>query len=252
MNKLEYGTREWLDKEYERVGGDPWGLDWRPSQIERYHPMIDVVRAQPGVDRVKRVLDYGCATGTFTAMLSESLAENGAEVRGSDVAELAISRARARFPRVPFDCLSLEQAEQRFAGSLDLVTMLEVLYYPPKAERPGVLQRVRRMLRPGGMLIVSAVVAYLSLAQLRSLVSTSFRVVNSGALTLKPLSMIEKPILRAARLASRWRPWNPRTRLPRRGRAVGALARLAEKVLGEHAVSHCYVVAVADEGDRKT
>ena len=48
--------------------------------------------------------------------------------------------------------------------------MLEVLYYIPDAERAGTLGRVRRMLKPGGMVLVSSMIAarpYMSPERLR-------------------------------------------------------------------------------------
>lgn len=250
-----YGSREWLDQEYRRVGSDPWGLEWRPSQVERYHQMIDVLTAAlraraatPG-----KVLDVGCATGTFTAMLAAALGGAGggapAEVRGIDVTELAIARARARHPALAFDCLTIDDAARRFPGAVDLVTMLEVLYYVPEAERPGVLRRVRQILKPGGMVLVSSMIArqpYMSAPQLRALVGSTFEVVASGVLDLKPLAMLEKPLLRLMPLVERLRPKGARPALPARPRAARALARLARRVLGDRATSHSYVVAVAD------
>ena len=250
-----YGSREWLGQEYRRVGSDPWGLDWRPSQVERYHQMIDVLMATLRVRGVvpRTVLDIGCATGTFTAMLARALGGGATEVRGIDVTELAIERARSRYPGVAFDCLTIDEAEARFAGQFDLITLLEVLYYVPEPERAGVLRRVRQMLKPGGIVLVSSMIArhpYMSPAQLQGLVASSFSVVDSGALSLRPLAMIEKPLLRLMPLFERLRPRHARSTLPARARAAQLFARLARGALGSRALSHSYVVAVAD-ADRR-
>ena len=246
-----YGSRDWLEQEYRRVGGDPWGLDWRPSQVERYHQMVEIVTSLAALHgrASRRVLDVGCATGTFTAMLASALGPGGAETRGIDVAELAISRARARYPEVGFDCLTLEEAETRFAGTFDLITMLEVLYYVPEEERGTVLGRLRQMLRPGGIVVISSMVArkpYMSPSQLRTIVGSRFRVVDSGVLTLRPMALLEKPLLRLTKVFNRLGRPKPRMTPPARGWAVPAAARLAHRILGEHAISHSYVVAAAE------
>jgi 2-polyprenyl-3-methyl-5-hydroxy-6-metoxy-1,4-benzoquinol methylase len=245
-----YGSREWLDQQYERSGSDPWGLDWRPSQAARYHHMLDALRASlrrrgaaPG-----SALDIGCATGTFTAMLAGALANGENRVVGIDATELAVERARVRYPFIDFQCPSIDEAAQRFDAEFDLITMLEVLYYVPDAERAQVLQKVRKMLKPGGTLLVSSMIAkqpYMSAEQLRTLVSASFSVIDSGVLYLKPLTLIEKPLLRIVPAVERWRraPFRP---VPTRPRAADRLARIAENLLGARALSHSYVIAVRD------
>jgi 2-polyprenyl-3-methyl-5-hydroxy-6-metoxy-1,4-benzoquinol methylase len=250
-----YGTRDWLDEEYQRVGSDPWGLEWRPSQSERYHQMIDVLgaalRARPAAPRA--VLDVGCATGAFTALLARALSGSATEVRGIDMAELAVARARVRHPTLTFDCLTLEEASARLPWPFDLVTMLEVIYYVPEVARAAALRRVRALLKPGGVVLVSSMTAqepYMSAAQLGELVGASFAVVDSGVLHLKPLAMLEKPLLRLMPLVERWRGGGARAAEPARPRAAQALAQLARRALGARAVSHSYVVAVREEDGR--
>lgn len=245
-----YGSREWLDQQYSRTGSDPWGLDWRPSQAARYHHMLDALRA--ALSRLgaspRSALDIGCATGTFTAMLAGALPTGPTRVVGIDATELAVERARARYPFIDFQCCSIDEATQRFGAEFDLVTMLEVLYYVPEAERPRVLASVRKLLKPGGTLLVSSMIAkqpYMSADQLRELVGASFQVVDSGVLYLKPLTLIEKPLLRIVPAVERFRraPFRP---IPARPRAADRLARLARDLLGSRALSHSYVIAVRD------
>ena len=250
LSALPYGSREWLDQQYRRVGSDPWGLEWRPSQGERYHRMIEVLTAALRERTVppRAVLDVGCATGTFTAMLRGAL-DGSADVRGIDATELAIARARVQHPEIAFDCVTLEGAEARLGATFDLITMLEILYYIPEAERASAVRRVRRMLNPGGMVLVSSMIAqrsHRSLHWLRDLLGTTFRLVDSGVLYLKPLVMLEKPLLLLMPLAERLRR-GPRPSVPPpRSRVIGALSRLARGTLGARAISHGYVIAVAE------
>ncbi len=102
------------------------------------------------LDRVvqgQAVLDLGCGLGEFTAALSE----HGAIVTGCDVAQEALRRARARAPTVEF---VLTGEELPFADeSFDVVWAGEVLEHVQ--DGLGLLAEVRRVLRPGGRLLLS-------------------------------------------------------------------------------------------------
>jgi SAM-dependent methyltransferase len=97
----------------------------------------------------ERALDLGCGTGEFTAALGEA----GARVIGADVAEAALVRARERHPglhfvRVPFD------GRLPFEGcSFELVWAGEVIEHI--ADTGPWLSEVRRVLAPGGRLLVT-------------------------------------------------------------------------------------------------
>jgi 2-polyprenyl-3-methyl-5-hydroxy-6-metoxy-1,4-benzoquinol methylase len=96
-----------------------------------------------------RALDIGCGAGDFTAVLAQA----GAAATGVDVAEAALRRARARHPgldfrRVRFDGpLALEDC------SFELVWASEVIEHV--ADTALWLSEVRRVLAPGGRLLLS-------------------------------------------------------------------------------------------------
>jgi 2-polyprenyl-3-methyl-5-hydroxy-6-metoxy-1,4-benzoquinol methylase len=96
-----------------------------------------------------RALDIGCGAGDFTAVLAQA----GAAAIGVDVAEAALRRARARHPgldfrRVRFDGpLTLEDC------SFELVWASEVIEHV--ADTAQWLSEVRRVLAPGGRLLLS-------------------------------------------------------------------------------------------------
>jgi SAM-dependent methyltransferase len=103
-----------------------------------------------GVSAGDRVLDLGCGEGTF---ITELEAAGAAQVTGADVAEVALDRARSRhsgieFRRVPFD------GPLPFAdGSFDLVWASEVIEHV--ADTARFLSEVRRVLAPGGRLLIT-------------------------------------------------------------------------------------------------
>lgn len=69
---------------------------WPPSKRRR---VFDVV-TQLGLPETGTVLDFGCGNGLFTDVLQKALP--GWAVYGSDISEVAVTKARARFPRCHF------------------------------------------------------------------------------------------------------------------------------------------------------
>jgi 2-polyprenyl-3-methyl-5-hydroxy-6-metoxy-1,4-benzoquinol methylase len=226
--------------------------------MARYRAILDALDAVLAARTLvpRSILDIGCATGTFTAMLARRLAGERTEIRGIDVAGLAVARARQRYPDLRFDCLTVDECAARCAASMDMVTMLEVLYYVPERERPALLKRVGGMLRPGGVLVASSMIAgrpYLSPTELRELVGAELEILDSGVLYLKPLAMLEKLALHMVRLLAWRRSRGGRWRAPALHAdpmTVLRMARLAQRFLGRRAESHSYVVAVRGSGGR--
>ena len=96
-----------------------------------------------------RVLDLGCGDGSF----AEALVEAGAKVTMADVAEGALERARRRVPDAEAVLLE-EDARLPFADdSFDLVWCGETLEHV--ADASGLAAETRRVLRPGGTLLVT-------------------------------------------------------------------------------------------------
>src|SRR5438270_8727215 len=73
--------------------------------------------------RGDRALDLGCGAGTFTAVL----AELGADAIGVEVAEAALSRARAAYPELAFRLVPVDGPLPFEDGAFDLVWASEVI-----------------------------------------------------------------------------------------------------------------------------
>jgi 2-polyprenyl-3-methyl-5-hydroxy-6-metoxy-1,4-benzoquinol methylase len=96
-----------------------------------------------------RVLDVGCGEGRFTGILTSA----GAEVVGVDVAEEPLRRARALDPELDLRVLDGEAAWDLPDASFDVVWAGEVIEHV--ADTAGWLSEARRVLRPGGRLLLS-------------------------------------------------------------------------------------------------
>lgn len=113
-----------------------------------------------------RVLDVGCGEG----LLASELARAGAHVVGIDVAEEPLRRARARHPELDLRLVDGEGPWGLPDAGFDVVWAGEVIEHV--ADTAAWLSEVRRVLRPGGRLLLSTP-AHGRLALLRLALSRS-------------------------------------------------------------------------------
>ena len=95
------------------------------------------------------MLDLGCGAGRFVAALRDA----GADPVGVEIAEAALERARAVAPGADLRLLEPDGSLPLEHGSVDLVWCSEVLEHV--ADGAQLLHEVRRVLRPGGRLLVT-------------------------------------------------------------------------------------------------
>lgn len=133
---------------------DLWSRFYDLPAVQRlaYWPVHGAVRAALRDRPVRRLLDLGCGTGQLAARLQGEL--HGARVVGCDFSAGMLARAAERSRRVRWvrgDALRLPFA----AASFDAVTTTEAFHWFP--DQQGVLRECRRVLAPGGRLLVAAV-----------------------------------------------------------------------------------------------
>ena len=120
----------------------------RIADIKRLDFIISALKA--GLPDGAEVLDVGCGNG----VISRSLGEQGFKVRGIDISEKTISRARElnRWPNVSFDVVSAEQlvADGHRYHAIICSEVLEHLHEPGK-----LLNVLYQSLADGGILIVT-------------------------------------------------------------------------------------------------
>lgn len=107
-----------------------------------------------GVDFAgKSVLDIGCGTGYYTALMES---RGVAAYTGVDVTDVLFAEHRKRFPR--FEFRLADAARDRLEGRYDVVLLLDVIQNIVTEENlAGVLASARQALAPGGVLLVAPV-----------------------------------------------------------------------------------------------
>ena len=95
------------------------------------------------------MLDLGCGEGRFASELQRA----GAEVLAVDVAEEPLRRARSANPTLELSLIAPEGDWELPDAGFDVVWAGEVIEHV--ADTAGWLSEVRRVLRPGGSLLLS-------------------------------------------------------------------------------------------------
>lgn len=138
--------------------------DGAPEGVE---PPFAALRGSFLLDRVRardRVLDVGCGDGWFSAALLDA----GARPVGIDLAEEPLRRARRRCPQLDLRLVADDRPWPFADACFDAVWAGEVIEHV--ADVAGWLSELRRVLRPGGRLLLSTP-AHERLALLRLAVS---------------------------------------------------------------------------------
>jgi ubiquinone/menaquinone biosynthesis C-methylase UbiE len=116
---------------------EPWAWERRRALL--------LAEARSG----ERVLDLGCGAGRFVA----ALRDHGAEPVGVEIAAAALERARRNAPGADLRLVEADGSLPLDHRSIDLVWCSEVLEHV--GDTAHLLLEVRRVLRPGGRLLVT-------------------------------------------------------------------------------------------------
>lgn len=131
---------------------DPHG-EFKP--LHEINPLrLEYIDRRVGL-KGKRVVDVGCGGG----ILSESMAQRGAEVTGIDMGEAPLSVARLHqhesgvevdYQQITAEALAEQQPEQ-----FDVVTCLEMLEHVP--DPASIIQACAKLVKPGGHVFLSTI-----------------------------------------------------------------------------------------------
>ncbi|WBM36822.1 bifunctional 2-polyprenyl-6-hydroxyphenol methylase/3-demethylubiquinol 3-O-methyltransferase UbiG [Alcaligenes faecalis] len=131
-----------------------WDPDSEFKPLHAINPLrLDWILSYTGSLAGKQVLDVGCGGG----ILSESLAQSGADVTGIDLAErsLKIARLHSLESGVPikYEMISAEDMANQHPGRFDVVTCMEMLEHVPD---PGsIIAACAKLVKPGGWVFFS-------------------------------------------------------------------------------------------------
>jgi SAM-dependent methyltransferase len=114
--------------------------------------------ARASVRAGDRVLDLGCGDGALTGVLADAARAGrsggtGGTVVGADVAEAALTRARARHPGLSFALTPIDGELPFDDGDFELVWASEVIEHV--ADTARWLSEIRRVLAPRGRLALT-------------------------------------------------------------------------------------------------
>ncbi len=144
IEKFSQLAHRWWDKESEFKplhAINPIRLDWIKSHVS----LTD-----------QRVVDIGCGGG----ILSESLAQSGAQVTGIDLSVKALKVAKLHAlevgaPNLEYLEISAEQLAMQKRGTFDVVTCMEMLEHVPNPA--SVVQACADLTKPGGWIFLSTI-----------------------------------------------------------------------------------------------
>ena len=131
---------------YDRVAAE---YAQRINEELEHKPLERKLLAEFAAGTPGRIADVGCGPGHVAAYLHEQ----GAEVVGLDLSPAMVEQARALHPDVDLevgDMRALPLADGLLGGIVALYSLIHI----PRAEVAAVLREFRRVLRPGGRLLV--------------------------------------------------------------------------------------------------
>ena len=114
--------------------------------------LVELARLAPG----ETVLDVGCGTGTLAIAAKERVGPSGS-VHGIDASPEMIEQATRKAARAGADVrfqTAVVEALPFPDGSFDAVLSTLMLHHLPRGLREQCLQEIRRVLKPGGGLLV--------------------------------------------------------------------------------------------------
>ncbi len=131
-----------------------WDLDGEFKPLHQINPLrLDYIARYSHGLFGKKALDVGCGGG----ILAESMAAQGAQVTGLDMARDALEVARLHGlesgVKVDYQLSTVEDFADQHAGEFEVVTCMEMLEHVPDPQ--SVVTACARLVKPGGQVFFS-------------------------------------------------------------------------------------------------
>lgn len=153
MSSEQNGTSSNVDRseiaKFEAVASRWWDLEGEFKPLHRINPLrLGYIAEHTNGLFGKKVLDVGCGGG----ILAESMAREGANVTGLDMAaeplEVARLHALESGMEINYVQQTVEAHAEEFAGQYDVVTCMEMLEHVPDPR--SVVESCAKLVKPGG------------------------------------------------------------------------------------------------------
>lgn len=137
-----------LDK-FSALAARWWDPESEFKPLHAINPLrLEWIQELAGSLQGRRVLDVGCGGG----ILSEAMAQAGADVTGIDLAEKSLKIARLHGlesgVKVEYRAVPVEELATEQAGQYDIVTCMEMLEHVPDPN--SVVRACAALVKPGG------------------------------------------------------------------------------------------------------
>ncbi len=150
---------------------------------------IDAAQIKPG----ERILDVGCGTGDLTLLAKERAGATG-QVYGIDAAPEMIDVARSKAARAKAEVdfrVSCHRTLPFPAESFDVVLSSLMMHHLPDDLKPQALAEIRRVIKPGGRLLIVDFKGQLEKQGVAALVKEAgFAQIETGSLWLNMIGFV--------------------------------------------------------------
>jgi 2-polyprenyl-6-hydroxyphenyl methylase/3-demethylubiquinone-9 3-methyltransferase len=138
---------------FNRLSSTWWDQEGEFGALHKINPFRVEFIKQFTPLKNQRIVDIGCGGG----ILSESLAQEGANVTGIDLAKEVLTVAKLHGldsgVKVDYQLISAEEYAQQHAEQHDIVTCMEMLEHVPDPQ--SIINAVAKCVKPGGWVFFS-------------------------------------------------------------------------------------------------